>query len=930
MTVMVNLDSQIGINLANRLGLTLAKREGHDLAGACISCNSSDAFRLHMQSGVAHCYSCHGKWSPFQLTERVLGNREQAKALMVELGVFKWEPGGNGQAASLDPIDSVARQKGITAAALKAFGAKPISPSTIHLPSYGPDGKQCTHFSLGTKCGKGLFAKGRPAGLFFPHVEGKVRLPKPGEVWHLVEGPKDAAALYDQGLLGCGLYTCRLAAKFVRLFMGVEIVLVPDRDRAGEEGGLFTAGILRGVAKSVRICVLPAEFKESNGEDVRDILRRQGGRDQVLQAIADSMPPDGWEAPPEVAVAQSKVATAEIALPDGQPLNLKVSHSGREPLRMVVATRGKIEHRDRINTDSSASRDRFSNKLADKLGIDRAVLFPLVDSQLTALADEIDEKGTPSTVDASDDEQSQATIVANMAVDWDLWHTPAKDSYATIPMGDHQETWPIRSQAFKRYLAMRFFEESNKAMNSEALSAAVNLIEAQALFHGEEKMAHVRVAEHDGNIYVDLCNAAWQVIEVTPEGWSVLDKSPVQFRRSRGMLPLPLPQHGGNIDQLRGFLNVDDSTWPLVVAWLISTLRPRGPYPILALFAEQGSGKSTTGRLLRELVDPNAASLRAEPNDGRDLMIAANNAWCLAYDNLSNIPPWLSDALCRLSTGGGFATRELYTDKDEIIFDSQRPVLLTSIEEVASRSDLLDRCLIVWLTAISEDQRRSEAELMAAYEKARPQILGALLDGVSTALRRLSTVNLPGLPRMADFAIWATAAETSFGWKPGTFIAAYSGNRESVNEVALEASPIARHLLGHLEEHGEWSGTARELLEQLDGRATEQTKRQNSWPKNPRSMSGHLKRLAPNFRAAGWQITFHREAKQRLVTIQRGAEAASSAPPASLDSDGPPVQCDAARSDSIPNDAGDGHDGAAGPCTPPYPQNEAGWEEGEL
>jgi hypothetical protein len=118
---------------------------------------------------------------------------------------------------------------------------------------------------------------------------------------------------------------------------------------------------------------------------------------------------------------------------------------------------------------------------------------------------------------------------------------------------------------------------------------------------------------------------------------------------------------------LRELLNVDDNTCCLIVAWLIASLRPRGPYPLMALFAEQGSGKTTAGRLLRDLVDPNAAPLRAEPRDGRDLMIAANNAWLIAFDNLSHIPLWLSDALRRVSTGGG-----------GLIAASLRPILRTS------------------------------------------------------------------------------------------------------------------------------------------------------------------------------------------------------------------------------------------------------------
>lgn len=910
MTIPIDLNSQIGIELANRLGLQLPRREGHDLAGPCISCQSSDAFRLHQQTGVGHCYSCQGKWSPYQIAVAKLRDPERAKAVMVEIGVFK--PSTNGSTPTTDPITTIAAKKGITPESLRAFGAQVVSPNAIQLPAYGPDGKACTTFTMSVQGGKGLFAKGKPAGLFFPHVDGKVRLPQAGEVWHLVEGPKDAAALHGLGLLACGLNTCRLAAKFTRLFSGVEIILLPDRDRAGEDGSAFTARVLRGVAKSVRIAVLPAEFKDSDGEDVRDVLRQPGGRELIFQAIADSRQPDGWEVHAEA--KSSAVAFAEISLPEGEPVRLEVSPAGRKPQRLVVAMRGEVEHRDRINTDSSASREKFIKKLATKINVEREVLAPLVEPQLTKLATEIDEK-CPANADRDHDEseaQSQATLAANMAADWELWHTPGRIAYATILVGVHKESWPIRSMVFKQFLAKQFFDDHGKAMNSEAISAAVNLLEAKALFEGEEHPVHVRVAEHEGNIFIDLCNSEWQVVQITPQGWSVVDNPPVRFRRSRGMLALPAPERGGTVDQLRGFLNLDDKAWQLVLAWLIAALRPRGPYPIMALFAEQGSGKSTIGRLLRELIDPNAAPLRAEPNDGRDLMIAANNSWCLAYDNLSHVQPWLSDALCRLSTGGGFATRELYSDQDEIIFDSQRPLLLTSIEEVASRSDLLDRCLIVWLPAIPEDRRRSEAELFEAFHKVRPQILGALFDAVAVALQRLPTIKLENLPRMADFAVWATAAETAFGWSSGTFVAAYQGNRESANEVALEASVIARPLLDLLDDQGEWIGSSGELLKELETRQGEDARKQSGWPKNPRSLSGHLKRLAPNLREEGWTLEQDRTSKKRTWTIRRAGQPHQSSSNASPEDERDSVPNDADWFGMGHDDVGDAHDGSAG------------------
>ena len=140
-------------------------------------------------------------------------------------------------------------------------------------------------------------------------------------------------------------------------------------------------------------------------------------------------------------------------------------------------------------------------------------------------------------------------------------------------------------------------------------------------------------------------------------------------------------------------------------------------------------------------------------------MIAASNGWIISFDNLSHVPSWLSDALCLLATGGGFSTRELYTDSEEVLFDAQRPVILNGIEELASRGDLLDRTIVLYLPSISEEKREPESAFWAAFESARPALLGAFLDVVSGALSRLPDIKLPKKPRLADFAVWATAIE---------------------------------------------------------------------------------------------------------------------------------------------------------------------------
>jgi hypothetical protein len=338
---------------------------------------------------------------------------------------------------------------------------------------------------------------------------------------------------------------------------------------------------------------------------------------------------------------------------------------------------------------------------------------------------------------------------------------------------------------------------------------------------------------------------------------------------------------------LRPFINVStESDWILVVEWLIAALRGRGPFPILVLHGEQGSAKSTTARVLRALVDPNTAPLRSEPRDLRDLMIAAANASVVCLDNISRIPPFLSDGLCRLSTGGGHSTRELYTDSDEKLFDAQRPVILNGIEEIAVRGDLLDRALILYLPSIPEEKRRPEKEFWRDFESARPAILGALLTVVSGALRRLPKVRLANMPRLADFAVWATAAEPGLGLPDGTFLGAYAKNVTAANDLALEASPITDSLRKLVAEDG-FQGTASDLLKDLTQRTDESTRRQKGWPQNGQGLSNTLRRLAPNLRKCGIEVTFSRgkdRRRRRLIVLREIASDASTASAAPVSS----------------------------------------------
>lgn len=347
------------------------------------------------------------------------------------------------------------------------------------------------------------------------------------------------------------------------------------------------------------------------------------------------------------------------------------------------------------------------------------------------------------------------------------------------------------------------------------------------------------------------------------------------------MAQLLRPVPGGTLKDLRRFVNVgSEGDWILLVAWLLGAMSPHGPFPVLILHGEQGSAKSTTAHVLKMLVDPNTAPLRSEPRDVRDLMIAAKNGWVVAFDNLSYLHPWLSDAICRLATGGGFATRELYSDTDEVIFEAKRPVILNGIEEIATRSDLLDRAVIVELPQIPEDKRRDEKAFWSEFEEVRPRILGELLDAVSNAIRALPDTTLETMPRMADFALWVTAAEEGLKWPKGAFLRAYADNRTSANSLVLDSSPIASGVRSLGRKRSGWTGTATKLLTILSMEAPGAV-RQKGWPQNPRALSGALKRLAPNLRAEGINVSFSREphSGRRLITIKRTSNSASPSSP---------------------------------------------------
>ena len=465
--------------------------------------------------------------------------------------------------------------------------------------------------------------------------------------------------------------------------------------------------------------------------------------------------------------------------------------------------------------------------------------------------------------------RTQAQELVQLAESVSPFRTPDGEVYGSFVVGPHVETWLLRSRGFKNYLASLYCSKRGRPPCAQALQDTLNVLHGRAQLSPQVYPVFTRLAQNGDTIYLHLGDEQWQVVEITSSGWRILTRAPVCFLKPKGMLPLPIPVSGGDVNDLLPLFNLSSyEDFILVVSWLLAACKPEGPYPILIYEGEQGSTKTVAERMMKDLIDPSVTPLRTLFKSERDLMIAAKNSRVLAFDNLSKIPDWMSDALCRLSTGGGLSTRELYSDVDEVLFDATRPVILNGIGGLATRGDLLDRSIIITLPRISQQDRKLEEELWREFEALRPKILGALLDGLVHALYYADKFELHSYPRMADFAHWSVAASTGLPWEGSQFIEAYERNQRRAHQMCLEADSVAEALQRFMQTRSSWEGTATDLLKELrwiEGDAVFPS----SLPKKSNWLVHSLKRLGPSLRRHGLETTFNERVRPRTILLQR-------------------------------------------------------------
>lgn len=363
---------------------------------------------------------------------------------------------------------------------------------------------------------------------------------------------------------------------------------------------------------------------------------------------------------------------------------------------------------------------------------------------------------------------------------------------------------------------------------------------------------HLRVADANDGHYIFIGDERLQVIEVLPTGWRILEKSPVLFWKPSSMQALPMPIPGGDLSKLWGFVNIPENDRLLVLAWLLECFRQNTPKPILGLSGGQGCAKSSTQDKLRQLIDNNAVNLRAAPKSMDDVFVSAGCNWAASYENLSHLSPAMQDALCTLATGGGRASRTLYTNDEETIIEVKRPVIINSIPNVITAQDLTDRAISIELPRIAY---REESEINAAWDEAKPGIFGGLMDLFVKTLELMPSVKLINPPRMADFTRIGEAMAQALGHDSGVFDALYKANRTESIGRAMESSPVAVAVCEMVDAHlgissTVFHGTVKSLLDELARHRHDS----ESWPRSPKGLSDVLKRQSPALATLGIEI----------------------------------------------------------------------------
>lgn len=500
-----------------------------------------------------------------------------------------------------------------------------------------------------------------------------------------------------------------------------------------------------------------------------------------------------------------------------------------------------------------------SNKAIRKGDVEKAIN--------TYLPDEGKETG--SRVSAADE------IVALVTNACTLFTDQEDEGFAAIEQDGHREVWPVNSSTFKDWVSMLMYRTAGKTPRAASLADAFSTLNGIARHDGETHNVYLRVAVDGADgYYLDIGDDEWRAIQITRNSWQIINEPPVRFRRTKGAKAIPIPQKGGTLADLKSLVNISDEDDFLLVAVLIECLRPDTADPVIELIGGQGSGKSATAENIRRLIDPKSVNLRSAPKTVEDLFIGARNNHVVCLNNLSRLSGAEQDALCNLSTGGGYASRKLYTNDDEVTYEAKRPVLINGINAVATQPDLVSRVIRLECPSLETNNKKrlDDKSLAALFDERAPLAMGFILDTMVEALAVLPDIELTDRPRLMDFTRLGAAVGRVLNPKGGEqyFTTRYRDAREAASLQALDSMPVIVSLVDYLESYAPYTGSYADLLKNIENKIGKTA--DSAWPKSAKGLASAIGRAKPVLNLLGWEaIPASRDKRGARVTVRKSA-----------------------------------------------------------
>lgn len=482
-------------------------------------------------------------------------------------------------------------------------------------------------------------------------------------------------------------------------------------------------------------------------------------------------------------------------------------------------------------------------------------------------------KSEYSEKESEEPKKSYADIVIEQALSYNdvFFHNSVEETFVAVDKGNVYEVHRLEDKKYQLLLRKRFYDEIGKAISKDNVNQAIGVLEAKALYEGDELEVYKRCAEVDGVTYYDLCNKESTIIRIDENGWRVDEDKQILFIRKNNMseqvMPVPCDDLCGLLKKYFRFRYEEDRI--LHTVSLVTRFISNIPHPIEIIHGEKGASKTTTMRMNKSITDPSSRDVSSMPKSIQDLAISINNTYMPCYDNLDIISSEKSDLLCIASTGGVYPKRKLYTNDEESMMALKSNIILNGVNVVAIKPDLLDRCTLLTLERISEGERIEERILWSNFNEDKPKILGAILTTLSKAKRIYPTLKLTKLGRMADFTVWGYAVAEALEIGGEEFLKAYLNNQKKANQEAVESNPVATALIKYMDENKEFTGTVSTLLKILNqvAEAEQIDTKSKLWAKEPNVLSRRLNEMKSNLELEGIYYEITQRNHGRIIDI---------------------------------------------------------------